>query len=288
MQLFLSTTNNPYFNIAAEEYFIRHFDSEIIFLYRNAPSVILGKHQNAFAEIDVAVVKQYGIKVVRRVSGGGTVYHDMGNLNFAHIKSVEGHNKVDFHRFLEPLVDALKLYGVETEIGPRNNVLLEGKKITGTACHTIKNRVMHHGTLLYKANLDLLNTVLTPHNKLFESKAVKSVSSTVTNITDHLQNPNDIAHFEQYLAEYFLEKGATMLELNEQDEANIQKMMDEKFSQWEWNYAYSPKFTFVWKERLLLYIEKGIIQKVEALAEQDQSDDLVELVGQSFRPELFQ
>ncbi len=288
MHIYLSTTHNPYFNIATEEYLIKRFDTEIIFLYMNSPSVILGKHQNAFAEIDDNIIKSSGMKVVRRISGGGTVYHDLGNLNYAHIKTETGNNKVDFLRFLHPLVEALKGYGVETEIGPRNNVLLEGKKITGTACHTVKNRVMHHGTLLYNADLSALNTVLTPHNKKYESKAVKSVSSTVTNITDHLDKPTDVDNFVSHIVQFFKDKGAEDLQLTEADLEAIEQLVDEKYSQWEWNYAYSPKFTFNWQNRLNLSIEKGIIKSVEAINEEDNTDDVQELVGCQFLPELFQ
>lgn len=270
MQILLSASQNPYFNIACEEFLIKHMDEEIIFLYQNTPSVIVGKHQNAFSELNQTFVKEHGIQIVRRLSGGGSVFHDLGNLNFAHIKNVSGDNKVDFSAFLSPVIKALREKKIDVVMGPRNNLMIHGKKITGTACHTIKKRVMHHGTLLINANLNHLQEALTPVNSNFESKAVKSISSSVTNIFDEWTEVSTFGALTQHIYQYFIHHHkAEVLNLTEGQLKEIQILIESKYSTWEWNFGYSPKFVFKaavpeMKEKLIIFVEKGIIAKIEA------------------------
>lgn len=285
MVIFLSPSHNPYFNIACEEFFIKSVKEEVIFLYRNAPSVILGKHQNAFSEVNLTLAKQNNVAFVRRLSGGGCVFHDLGNLNYSHIKNVETDNKVDFHLFLEPLVTALNTLGASAVIGPRNNVLVDDKKITGTACHTIKNRVMHHGTILYAADLEMLDAILTPVNKKFESKAVKSISSSVTNLVHHLDDKMSVDQFENFLYQYFLSNADAEWRMSEDQLKEIHRQVIEKYATWEWNFGYSPKFKFMWKDNWVLTIEKGIIQSIDGVnPNEEASNELLPKVGMVFNP----
>lgn len=289
MQILLSTSQNPYFNIACEEFLIKQMNEEIIFLYQNTPSVIVGKHQNAFSELNQAFVKQHDIQIVRRLSGGGSVFHDLGNLNFAHIKNVSGDNKVDFSGFLSPVVKALREKGIDVVMGPRNNLMINGKKITGTACHTIKKRVMHHGTLLINANLDHLQKVLTPVNEEFESKAVKSISSSVTNIFEEWSQPYTFSALTQDIYNHFtIHHYAKALKLSHEQLKEINKLIDLKYSIWEWNYGYSPKFVFKttiseMKENLMIFVEKGLITKIEPENTSLILDDsFLKLIGKRF------
>lgn len=269
MQILLSSSQNPYFNIACEEFLIKQLNTEIIFLYQNTPSVIVGKHQNAFSELNQPFVKKHGIQIVRRLSGGGSVYHDKGNLNFSHIKNVSGDHKVDFAGFLSPVVNALHNKEINVVMGPRNNLMINGKKITGTACHTIKNRVMHHGTLLINANLQHLQEVLKPVNEKFESKAVKSISSSVTNIFDEWKQGSTFKALTQDLFNHFIDHhNAEAITLSQDQLDEIQTLITDKYATWEWNFGYSPKFVFKatvpdMKEKLMIFVEKGLIAKIE-------------------------
>ena len=154
------TKTDPYFNIASEEYLLKNFDDEIIMLYINEPSVIVGKHQNTLAEINYTLAKQKGLSVIRRLSGGGSVFHDLGNLNFTFIKNGTPGKLVDFKGYTQPIVDALNEIGVNAEFGGHNSLLIGGKKFSGNAEHIYKNRVMHHGTILFSTNLENLAEVL--------------------------------------------------------------------------------------------------------------------------------
>lgn len=294
MQILYSRSQNPYFNIACEEFLIKRLSTEVLFLYRNTPSVIIGKHQNAFSELNQKFVEAHKMDVVRRLSGGGSVYHDLGNLNFSHIKNVKGENKVDFSGFLQPIIQALNGKGIKVIMGPRNNLQLNGKKITGTACHTIKNRVMHHGTLLIEANLKHLQKVLIPVNSKFESKAVKSISSSVTNIFDEWKDGSSIENLTSDIIHYFMKyREAQPFNFSKTQIQYIQKLVEEKYATWDWNFGYSPKFSFSGKlpgrkEKVIFFVEKGIIKNIEPSNGEGELDhSKQELLGKPFDALMF-
>ena len=240
-----SASHDPYFNIACEEYLLKHRTDEFFMLYRNQPSVVVGKHQNALAEIDPDIVKEKGIKVVRRLSGGGAVYHDLGNLNFTFIKNGKEGKMVDFKGYTEPIIAALAKIGLEAKFEGHNNLTINGLKISGNAEHVFKSRVMHHGTLLFQSNLHLLAQLLYVDKNRYSDRAVQSVLATVTNISDHLPQPMTIDDFAQHLWEHILTvfAYATEYSLSAEDKGHINKLYEEKYTRWEWNYGYSPTYS---------------------------------------------
>ncbi|MGE0078658.1 MAG: lipoate--protein ligase [Bacteroidales bacterium] len=236
--------HDPFFNIATEEYLLKHKQDDFFVIYRNAPSVIVGKHQNTNAEINHQFVRANQIPVVRRLSGGGTVYHDLGNVNFTFIMNgVEG-QLVDFRKYTEPIIEILGGFGVEAYLGEKNDIRVDGKKISGNAEHIYKNRVLHHGTLLFQSDLDKLNEVISVDLSKYHDKAVKSVRSTVANIADFLSNPIDINFFEEFVVGYMLSsfEDSVAVELTDSDTLTINDLVKSKYSTWDWTYGYSPTY----------------------------------------------
>ncbi|WP_031368009.1 lipoate--protein ligase family protein, partial [Clostridium botulinum] len=163
---------DPYFNLASEEYFLRHKDDEYFILWRDEPCVVVGKNQNTLSEIDMDYIETNKVKVVRRQTGGGAVFHDLGNLNYTFIVKDDGKSFNDFERFCKPIIGVLKTLGVKAEFSGRNDLLIDGKKISGTAQCKYKNRVMHHGTLLFSSDIVNLSGALKPKKIKFQDKAV--------------------------------------------------------------------------------------------------------------------
>jgi lipoate---protein ligase len=237
---------DPYFNLAAEEYVLKNFSEDCFMLWRNAPSIIVGKHQNTLAEINIDYVKDNNIKVVRRLSGGGAVFHDLGNLNFTFIVSGEDGNLVDFRKFTKPILEVLQKLGVEARFEGRNDLTINGLKFSGNAEHVYHKRTLHHGTLLFSAIMSDLAQALKVNPLKFTDKAVKSVRSRVTNISEHLKHPMDVEAFSHMIMDHIKENygGDRVYAYSEDDIRAIEKLRDEKYSQWEWNYGYSPKYMF--------------------------------------------
>lgn len=237
---------NPYFNLAAEEYLLKNFEDEYFLLWRNEPSIIVGKHQNSLAEINLDYVLENQIKVARRISGGGAVFHDLGNLNFTFITNGDDGNLIDFKRFTRPIIEVLQSMGVNAEFGGRNDLLIDGKKFSGNASHVYKNRVLHHGTILYSSLMGDLSRALKVNPLKFKDKAVKSVRSRVTNIKEHLQEDMDVLTFRDRIMEHIQasRENSRIHSYSEKDVQVIEKARDEKFSTWEWNFGYSPNYQF--------------------------------------------
>ncbi len=266
-----SPSHDPYFNLAAEEYLLKCFQEDFFLLYRNRPSIVVGKHQNTLAEINFDFVQEKGIVVARRISGGGTVFHDMGNLNFAFITHGKEGEMVDYPRHTQPVIDAMKSMGLDVSLGKRNELLLGSYKISGTASHVFKRRSLHHGTLLFSSRIEDLSDALKVQADRFNDRAVKSVRSKVTNIQDHLVEKMELEDFQNQLLGFIFNSldNASSYQYNDQDMNEIQRLSDSKFSTWEWNFGYSPKYEFSKKLvfnsgnlALHMNVEKGIIQKV--------------------------
>ena len=264
-------SDDPAFNLAAEDYFLHHFDEQVIFLYVNRPSVVIGKHQNAFKEVNWKYCKAHNIAVHRRLSGGGTVYHAPGNLNFCFITNGQQTDKlIDFRKQLEPVNQFLHSIGVPSEYSGRNDLLLHGLKISGNAEHVYskKKRVIHHGTLLYNANLEELGHAIRPKpNVTYSGHAVESVRSKVTNVQLHLEQAKPfepfMTDFQGFLASYFNTEDYF---LTAQDLEAINSLADTKYSTWDWNWGYSPTFTMEYNQNgmeLSIKVKKGTIQEAE-------------------------
>ena len=265
---------DPYFNLAAEEYVLKNFKEDCFMLWRNEPCIIVGKHQNTLAEINLDYVKANNIKVVRRLSGGGAVFHDLGNLNFTFVKTAfPGNDIVDFRKFTIPILVVLNKLGINAEFAGRNDLVIDGKKFSGNAGHVYKNRVLHHGTLLFSSVMsDLVNALNVDPSK-FSDKAVKSVKSRVTNISEHLHRKLDVLEFRDLIMKDIVEStmDAQIYSFSEKDKKAIADLRDEKYSKDEWNYGHSHEYTFTKKIKTAagghieaaLVVENGIIQHVK-------------------------
>ena len=246
MLLIQRNQTNPFFNIAAEEYILKHFSEDVFMLWQNEPSVIIGKHQNTMAEINHAYIEQNSIPVIRRISGGGTVFHDLGNLNFTFIKTIIGEDLVDFKRFIDPIISVLKELGVDARQEGHNDIRINGLKCSGNAEHVFKNRVLHHGTILFSSDLDSLGVALRSAEERFTGRAVKSRRSPVTNIISHLPEKISMVEFIEkvYKHQLSVDHGARFYNLTDKDILEIQNLADQKYKSWEWNYGYSPAYHY--------------------------------------------
>lgn len=238
--------------MAFDEYCLESLpiDEPVFYLWQNRPSVIIGFNQEVNTEVNLDYLKSNHIDLVRRVTGGGAVYHDFGNLNYTIVGRSENLER-DYPEYASLMMKALQELKVPAVLSGRNDILLEGKKVSGFAKRVCKNRLMVHGTLMYNVDLDKLTQVLNPSNTKLKSKGIASVRSRVTNLCDHLPNISSIEMFSNRLEE-ILSRNYTDTEYNlsEEDLNHIQQLADEKFSRWEWNYGHSPKATFMYSERL--------------------------------------
>lgn len=265
-------STDPRYNLALEEYVFKHLlpEEDFIMLWQNGPSVIVGKNQNTAEEINAEYVEKHGVHVVRRSTGGGAVYHDLGNLNYTFITKADG-SGIDFKKFTLPVIRVLNNLGVPAEFNSRNDIAIDGKKFSGNAQRVYKNRVLHHGTIMFDSKLEDVHNVLKVKAEKFKSKSVKSVRSRVTNISEYLPEPISIQQFKQLLLErLFLEQDTPKREyvLTQEDLAKVREIMEAKYANWEWNYGYSPKFNFEKTDRfdggtlqVRLNVVKGMIDE---------------------------
>jgi lipoate---protein ligase len=236
---------DPFYCLAAEEYLLKNFSDDIFMLWQSENTVVVGKHQIAMAEINYPYVHRNNIRVARRISGGGTVFHDAGNVNFAYIKNVSSPAEISFTRFTQPVVDALAELGITAITSGRNDLLVKGKKISGNAEHVFKNRVLHHGTLLFNSDLKILGKSLQASSGKYHGKAVQSNRSEVVNILPFLKKKRTTDEFSSFLLDVQLKKPSNRYyELNAHDIRVVQNLMNEKYTTWEWNFGYSPEYTF--------------------------------------------
>ncbi|MCU7740655.1 lipoate--protein ligase [Priestia sp. YIM B13446] len=246
--LFIDNQKNydPRINLAIEEYALKHLDINETYLlfYINEPSIIIGKNQNTIEEINTKYVEDQQIHVVRRLSGGGAVYHDKGNLNFSFITKDDGNSFHNFKKFTEPVVEALKKLGVNAELSGRNDLMAEGRKISGNAQFSTKGRMFSHGTLLFDSEIENVVSALRVKKDKIESKGIKSIRNRVANISEFLEQKVTVEEFREMLLRYIFdgEENITEYKLTEKDWETIHQISKERYQSWDWNYGKSPKF----------------------------------------------
>ena len=294
--------NDPRINLALEEYCLRHLDleNEYLLLYVNEPSVIIGRHQNVLAEINYRFVAEKGIRVVRRMSGGGTVYHDFGNLNYSFIRRYEHNTLVNIKTIIQPVVTALNRLGIPAGVNDRNDIVVRGKKISGNAQFSNTKGIIIHGTLLFDSDLDTEEKVLGIKQTSIESKAPESTRSEIVNISRCLENHMSMVGFTNHLINTLVEinGGLQAFTLANKDWQNIFKLAEDKYGSWDWNYGKSPDFTVSEtvtvngdKIDARLDVKKGAIENIRFNGSIKVPIDTMDLVGrlegQKYDPEAL-
>ena len=239
-------TTDPSFNLAAEQYVFDSLPKDRMWfmLWQNDNAVIIGKYQNALAEIDLPYVEEHGIRVVRRLSGGGAVYHDLGNLNFTFVADAGDMEQLNMRIFCEPIVRALGHLGVSAQINGRNDITIDGKKFSGNSQYLRCGRVMHHGTIMFDSNLDVVTKALKVDPTKIESKGIKSVRSRVTNIRPYLPGSITLGEFRRALLGSILEDTpGEEYSFTEDELSAIRAIAEERYGTWEWNFGRSPECT---------------------------------------------
>ena len=241
MKYIVNNSNDPAYNIALESYAFRELvgEDELFLLWINEPAIIIGKHQNAIAEINKEYTDSHGIHVVRRLSGGGAVYHDLNNLNYTIISNKADEGAFDFKTFSKPVIDTLATLGVKADFTGRNDLEIDGKKICGNAQAYYKGRMMHHGCLLFDVDMSVLADALKVSKDKIESKGVKSVRARVTNINNELPQKMTVLEFKDAILNQMKKEYPDMEEyvLSEDELKHIQDIRDSQFGTWDWTYG---------------------------------------------------
>ena len=289
MKYITNESNNPKYNLAFEEYCFKNLpsDDKYVILWINSPAIIVGKNQNTIEELNTSYIEEEKIEVVRRITGGGAVYHDLGNLNFSIIARLQGEKVIDFKKYNIPIVKALEKIGVEADLSGRNDISIEGKKFSGIAQSIYKDRVLNHGTLLFDTKLDRLERALKVKKDKYESKGIKSVRSRVTNIKPYLKEDIGIDDFKEILLRTIFQvegKEAEEYLLGQEQLREIKDLYEKRYSSWEWNYGKSPKFTFKNYKRfdfgsldVRLQVRVGKIEEIKIYGDFFGTNDIGEL-----------
>lgn len=237
-----SSTDAAY-SLAVEEFLLTRVTSgDLLMLWQNTPTVVIGKFQNAYGEVSVETLLRRGITLVRRNSGGGTVYHDEGNLNFTMI-SDRGETSADYARFLTPVIEALRGLGIPAKMGDAFDITVDGKKVSGNAQSVVKNRVLHHGTLLFDSNLSVVDEITGHETAGVTSRAIRSNPSPVGNLRPFLARDMDFAAFRHSMKTALCGDAPETYSFTDEERREIQRLYDTKYRTWEWNYGRSPAFT---------------------------------------------
>jgi lipoate-protein ligase A len=289
--------SDPAINLALEEYCLRNLDpgSEYLLFYINRPSVVIGRHQNPFQEFNQELARQKGLLAVRRISGGGAVYHDFGNLNFSFITDFTEQKLDYFKTLIQPILNTLQHLGVPAQLTEKNNILVDGNKVSGNSQHTNMRRMLSHGTLLFDSELGVLQRVLDSNLVITKSRAVSSIKTKVTNICEHLHRPMGMDTFRTEMENGISEVFGDLIEyrLTAEDWEAVDLLAKKKYKSWDWTYGRTPEFVVQHKVSLdsgdvnaHLVVNNGVIKAIELadrLAESSSPNKLInELIGKRF------
>ena len=243
---------DPYVNLAAEEHLTMNAVEGVmtLFLWQNAHTVVIGKNQNPWRECDVEAIKRDGIYLARRISGGGAVYHDLGNLNFTFIQDAAG-KEPDLGLFCRPVAQAIRTLGAEAEVNGRNDITVNGMKFSGNAQYVKYGRVMHHGTLLFDSQLEVAAKALRPDPEKIKAKGVASVRSRITNLKPLLPEGTTLEIFREALLKALFEKEQMeVYTLTDADLTAIAALKDDRYGTWAWNWGASPACDMTFSGRI--------------------------------------
>ncbi len=286
MKLISNNCTDPSFNLALDEHLLTGKQGEYFMLWRNEPSVIIGRNQDALAEVNLDFLKSNSIHLVRRMSGGGAVFHDLGNINFTYITHCEQADFFNFARFAAPIVSALNSLGINAEMSGRNDMSIDGKKFSGNAQHMSHGRILHHGTLLYNSDFSYMQGALNVDPEKLKGKGVSSVRSRVTNIASHMANPMSTEQFLQYLSEHIMGyfDGIEHGSLTEEDLQSIARLQREKYQSDSWNLLHRGNYELRKSARFdsggvtaALTVKQGVIVDIAFVGDFFGLHDIAEL-----------
>lgn len=286
-------TTDPYINLAVEEILLRKKKEDYLVIYVNSPSAIIGKHQVAHRETDTEFVTKNKIPVIRRISGGGTVYHDPGNLNFTFILQSKSGSQVDFRKYTKPVIEFLNSAGIDARFEGKNDLKVNGLKISGNAEHIYRERVLHHGTILFDTDIAMMKKSIRNNTSLYLTRGVASNPSPVINLKQLLPDINTMNDFREKMYCYFINRPENeSTGLTPEDLSEAEYVAASKFSTWEWNYAYGPDYHFHnsfeinhEESSCKMFVRNGIITECEIDGSMELHKAANKLIGSRHMPE---